>query len=124
MRLQVESEDSGFLFTDLLRELSLVFSPSLVAYLAEEFGRVERLVESSFDGRLSLTYLLDFQLMEAYQLMTWIGSVQMKVRLECSGQHHGRLQTLVFRHLQVRIAYLFARKDVFVDSFLLDLVPA
>lgn len=124
MRLQVESGDSGFLFADLVRELSLVFSPSLVAYLAEEFGRVERLVESSFDGRLSLTYLLDFQLMEAYRLMTWIGSAQMKVRMECSGQHHCRLESLVFRHLQVRIACLFAGKDVFVDSFLLDLVPA
>ena len=124
MRLQVESVDSGFLFADLLRELSPVFSPSLVAYLAEEFGRVERLVEISFDGRLSLTYLLDFQLMEAYRLMTWIGSAQMKVRLECSGQHHGRLQTLVFRHLEVRIVGCFAGRYAFATSEFLDLMPA
>jgi len=124
MELRYELSSSGFLFADLVRELSLVFSPSLVAYLAEEFGRVERFVESSFDGRLSLTYLLDFQLMEAYRLMTWIASAQIKVRLECSGQDHGRLKELVFRFLQGRVSRRFDGVDVFIDSFLLDLVPA
>lgn len=124
MKLQYEMSSSGFLFADLLRELSLVFSPALVAYLAEEFGRVERLVDSSFDGRLSLTYLLDFQLEEAYRLMRWIGNMEMKVRLECSGQDHDRLKVMVFRFLQGRIGRLFAGRGVFVDSFLLNLVPA
>ncbi|MBE9599949.1 hypothetical protein [Pedobacter sp. MC2016-24] len=66
------------MFTDLLEELRLVFSPSLVAYLSWKFGRVERLILVSFDGRLGLTYQLDFQLSEVYRLMHWIGGLEMK----------------------------------------------
>jgi len=120
----VELRGSGFLFADLVRELSLVFSPALVAYLAEEFDRVDRLIEKCFDGRLSFAYLLDFQLAEVDRLMIWIGSGEMKVRLESSGQDHDRLKTTVFRFLQVRIGLRFTGSCSFKVTELSDLVPA
>lgn len=123
MSLQVECKGSGLLFAELLEELAGIFSPALVDYLSREFSRVERLILTSFDGRLGMSHQLDFQFSEAYRLMHRIGSLEMKVRLERSGQNHERLKLLVFRYLQGRLRQVVAGRVVSAGSFLLDILP-